>query len=167
MLTTGACDRKASSGSAAKAGPKLERQAEGTPAKAASKDGPQADEKAAAADKKPAAAKADTAAKPTAAADTKAQAKAAAPGPEATKTPPAKAVEAKSKVTAEECQKACDNVLKISVADMKKTAPKVRAAIEKRVKDDCPKQCLKHGSKASVDCLAAATTASALAACPR
>ena len=84
--------------------------------------------------------------------------------------PPVDAVASNSKVesvSAAACQKACANVLKISMADLSSASPKVRGAIKKRVKVDCPKQCLQRGTKAAVKCLAKAKTAKELMACPR
>jgi hypothetical protein len=164
-MAIGACDRKAPS-RADKTAPKLapaeaptEAAAAGAPATQPVANTPKVQKKTA--DEPTKAAGAPAVAAPVVKA-------AAEPAPAA--TPPSAGVAAaapQSQVDPGACEKACANVLAISLAEMKTTPPKVRTAIEKRVKSDCPKQCQQHGTLASVDCLSKAKTASELAACPR
>ena len=70
------------------------------------------------------------------------------------------------KATETECRKACENVLKISLKDIDNASAEFKQTLEKTVRIDCPKQCRKHGTRASVKCLMEAKTASAMTACP-
>lgn len=87
----------------------------------------------------------------------------------------AKVTQVPAKVSETACKAACDNVLRLSLADLgtAKKEPKgeldnaAMAMIKARVKTDCPLQCRKHGNAASVSCLAKAKSALELAECPQ
>lgn len=75
------------------------------------------------------------------------------------------AAERKSEVTKEECEKACAHATKLSMASMPPDAtPEMRAAIEKALKESCPRDCLAKGTKALVECIMKAKSGMDLAA---
>ncbi len=77
----------------------------------------------------------------------------------------APAAERKPQVSKEECEKACAHATKLSMASMPPDAtPDMQAAIEKALKESCPRDCLANGTKALVECILGATNAMDLAA---
>ena len=76
--------------------------------------------------------------------------------------------EAKSELTEEQCNSACEHATKLSMSAMPENATDdMKAAIQKVLTEGCPANCLKAGTKAQIDCYLAAKTAMDLAACPK
>lgn len=71
-------------------------------------------------------------------------------------------------VTADACRAACQNALRLTLAELPDAASvRMREEITRTLEADCPTRCVAKGSVASVRCIAAAKTALELAACPR
>ena len=86
---------------------------------------------------------------------------------------PAKAVESdlapaperKPEVTKEECDKACAHATKLTMASMPPDAtPEMKAAIQKALVENCPKDCVASGTKARVACILKAKSGMEMAA---
>ncbi len=72
------------------------------------------------------------------------------------------------RVSEEQCRAACETVLRLTRLDFPPDATaEARAAIEEKLRADCPVQCLQRGTQQSVDCIRAARSLASLAACPR